>query len=349
MRNSKPALSIRAGQFNNDIDNYAIRVGYKDEDGKTIHNIMIYDHSDGLGNRKVVLANEGEMLPSADKQFLIFRLKDGWRYEEAANNGSNANHTQIRMHFRRWDKFFDLSGFKMTRTNENLFKNAYQMMNVSQLSENIDSIKRSYTKLTNNINAFVGPYLTMLAEKKDKKPLLTALANMTVHLKKYDSTILQIIPDTFRVRTLQTTINQVRNSKSLLDATASDYKLQEENYKKYKIEWHRKFTLSFACVLLFLIGAPLGAIVRKGGIGMPLVIAVGFFVLFHIISMTGEKLAQAGALPPVAGMWMATTLLLPLAFVLINQARNDSQIFTKEWYIRTWNKIKNVFTTQKNQ
>jgi lipopolysaccharide export system permease protein len=100
-------------------------------------------------------------------------------------------------------------------------------------------------------------------------------------------------------------------------------------------------------VLLFLIGAPLGAIIRKGGLGMPLVIAVGFFVVFHIMSITGEKLAKTGALPIWLGMWMATVMLLPIAFVLINQARNDSQIFTKEWYTRAFSKLAKVFVKSK--
>ena len=120
-----------------------------------------------------------------------------------------------------------------------------------------------------------------------------------------------------------------------------DKKLKMENFLKYDVEWHRKFTLPFACILLFLIGAPLGAIIRKGGLGMPLVVAVVFFITFHILNITGEKLAKTGAVAPWIGMWMSTSILLPLAAWLIVAARNDSQVFTKEWYIRVWRRIKN--------
>src|SRR6202012_3799376 len=118
-----------------------IRVGSKDEDGNTIRDVIIYDHTDMHGNTKVILAKEGQMIGSPDKQSLIFKLKDGWRYEEGFNHGM-PDYTQTRMHFAHWDKVFDLSAFKFARTNEDMFKNASQMMNVRQLSQNIDSLKR---------------------------------------------------------------------------------------------------------------------------------------------------------------------------------------------------------------
>jgi lipopolysaccharide export system permease protein len=338
LRNSKPALNIRAGQFNKDIDGYSIRVGEKDKDGKTIRNVIIYDHSSGLGNDKVVLAKEGEMIPSPDKQFLIFRLKDGWRYDENFKNNNGVN-KQIRMYFRRWDKVFDLSSFRLNRTNEDLFKDAYQMMDVVQLSERIDSIGRYYKRLEDNVSIYMGPNITYMSNGEDRKALLKSINSEKAGVSQYDSSFLRSVPDSLRLQVIQQAISQAKNTEGLLAISSFERKLQTENFLKFKVEWHRKFTLSFACVLLFLIGAPLGAIIRKGGLGMPLVIAVVFFVVFHIMSITGEKLAKTGAMEPWAGMWMATAMLLPIAFILINQARNDSQIFSKEWYIRLGNRI----------
>jgi lipopolysaccharide export system permease protein len=138
VRNKKPTLNIKPGQFNTDIQGYAIRVGSKDEDGNTIRDVVIYDHTDLAGNNKVIIAKEGQMIAPAGKQSLIFKLKDGWRYEEGYDHGVH-NFNQTRIHFEKYDKLFDLSSFKFTRTNEDLFKNAYQMMNVAQLSEQIDT------------------------------------------------------------------------------------------------------------------------------------------------------------------------------------------------------------------
>ena len=286
LRNSKPALNIRAGQFNKDIDGYSIRIGEKDRDGKTIRNVIIYDHSSGLGNDKVVIAKEGEMIPSPDKQFLIFRLKDGWRYDENFKNNNNVN-KQIRMYFKQWDKVFDLSSFKLSRTNEDLFKDAYQMMDVGQLNDRIDSIGRYYKRLEDNISIYMGPHITYLSNGEDRNVLLKNMAGVKATGRNYDSTFLEFIPDSLKFQALQQAVSQVKNTEGLISISAFERKLQTENFLKFNVEWHRKFTLSFACVLLFLIGAPLGAIIRKGGLGMPLVIAVAFFVIFHIMSITG--------------------------------------------------------------
>lgn len=333
VRNSKPTLNIRPDMFNNDIQGYSIRVGSKDKDGKTIRNVIIYDHTDMVGNNKLVLAREGQMLASADKQSLIFRLKDGWQYHEGYDNGQH-NYTQVRMHFEEWDKVFDLSGFKFTRTNEDMFKSANQMMNVSQLTEAIDSLKKQQVRSAKNINNFLVPYLILESSGADKDQVVSAIKAKDTGIRTYDSSFLELVPDTAHAALLQETINNLRNFKSLMDVAALDHRLQSENYLKYEIELHRKYTLSFACMLLFLIGAPLGAIIRKGGIGMPLVIAVAFFVSFHILNISGEKLAKAESVGPWLGMWMSSLILLPIAFFLIKAARNDSRIFTKDWYIR---------------
>ena len=340
IRNSKPTLNIRADQFNNEIPKFSIRVGSKDPDGNTIRDVLIYDHSDMMGNNRVIIAKEGQMIASADKRSLIFKLRDGWRYEEGYTHGMN-DFTQTRMHFAKWDKVFDLSALQFTRTNEDMFKNAYQMMNINQLSENLDSLKRTRARSIASINASISPYITLADKTKDSKTI-SAVIGSNAAVRKYDSTFLDHVPDSLRTVVLQSAGISLRNVKSYVEVTAVNKKFDDENYIKLATEWHRKFTLSFACILLFLIGAPLGAIIRKGGLGMPLVIAVIFFMAFHILNITGEKLVKAGSAIPWLGMWMATAILLPLAFWLVKAARNDSQIFTKEWYIRLWRWFKGI-------
>jgi len=339
VRSAKPTLNIRPDQFNNDIPGYAIRVGSKDKDGKTIRDVIIYDHTDLAGNNKVILAKEGQIVNGAGKQSLVFKLKDGWRYEEGYDHGVHT-FTQTRVHFAKWDKTFDLSTFKFTRTNEDQFKNAYQMMNISQLSENIDSLKKSKGRLYGSISAYMAPFFTISGNGKQSTDLIKNIKNSTRTVKKYDTSFLQFIPDSLKLTVMNGVTNNIRSFKSSIDISALDKKLQSENYLRFDVEWHRKFTLSFACILLFLIGAPLGAIIRKGGLGMPLVIAVVFFMVFHILNITGEKLAKSTSVYPWMGMWMSTALLLPIAAWLINAARNDSQIFSKEWYVRIWRVIK---------
>ena len=375
VRNAKPTFNIRPDQFNNEMPGYSIRVGSKDEDGNTIHDIIIYDHTEMSGNNKVIIAKKGEMISSPDKQSLVFKLTDGWRYEEGMDRGMHDG-SQTRMHFERWNKVFDLSAFKFTRNNEDLFKGAYQMMNASQLMANLDSLSHSRARLPDALSSFMLPYISwdeITKEPETKKPQTPvtkntkkpatpppgalptiptqSLAKLTASSKslgKYDSSFLQMIPDSCRPVAVQTTTNNIRNLKSLIDMNALEKKLNLENYLKFDVELHRKFTLSFACILLFLIGAPLGAIIRKGGLGMPLVIAVIFFMAFHILNITGEKLAKAGSVAPWIGMWMSTAILMPLAIWLITAARNDSQIFIKEFYRRIWNFIIKAFTKGKS-
>ena len=341
VRNAKPTMNIKDNKFSTDIQGYSIRVGSKDPDGNTIRDIIIYDHTDMLGNNKVILAKEGQMIPSPDKQSLIFKLKDGWRYEEGYTRGMN-DLTQTRMHFAKWDKVFDLSSLRFTRTNEDLFKQSYQMMNVSQLSEQIDSVKKT------QVGTNLAPYVVFHNKSKESDQLRVNIGKDVRPMLKYDTSLLQVIPDSSRTSSVTTALNNIRNFKSSMDLMANDKKFQEENYMKFEIELHRKIALSFACILLFLIGAPLGAIIRKGGLGMPLVIAVIFFMAFHILNITGEKLAKASSVPPWMGMWMSTIVLMPLAVWLVKSARNDSQIFTKEWYIRIWRIMKKIIPVKIN-
>ncbi len=343
LRNSKPTFNIRAGQFNNDIKGFSIRVGSKDKDGKTIRDIIIYDQSSGYGNDNIILAEKGQMIPTADKQALIFRLKNGCRYEEQQGKQGGNSKPQTRLYFETWDKVFDLSSFKVNRTNQDLFKNAYQMMNVAQLSDGIDSMKRKQKTIGKTVTSYLSPYQLLLKTESENKQFIAKVKAPREDIRKYDSAFSEMIPDSQKAAIVALAVANVRSIKGLLDMSSVDSRAQSENFVRYNIERHRKFTLSFACILLFLIGAPLGAIIRKGGLGMPLVIAVAFFVVFHITSVTGEKLVTARSLPAWAGMWLATGMLLPIALILIRQARNDSQVFNKELYIRLWRGLSGIF------
>ncbi len=341
VRNSKSALHIRPGQFNNDIQGYSIRISDQDKETGVIKNVVIYDHTDLMGANKVVMAKEGEMVPSPDKQSLIFKLRDGWQYNEGYEHGMH-DFTQVRMHFDQWDKVFDLSGFKFTRTNEDMFKNANQMMNVTQLVDCLDSLERQDARIPSAVSTLMAQFVTLETKGTAKDKVITATAKPG-GARRYDSSFLELVPDSLRKPLLASMVGNVKGLKSQIDVVALDNRLQREHNLQYAIELHRKFTLSFACLLLFLIGAPLGAIIRKGGLGMPLVVAVAFFVVFHILNISGEKLAKAGGVQPWLGMWMSTLSLIPIAFWLIRAARNDSRIFTKDWYVKIGRAISSLF------
>lgn len=341
MRNQKPAMNIREGFFNKDIDGFAIRVGKKGKDGQTIKDVVIYDHSSGRGADKLVLAKDGRMYPSKDKRYLIFELNDGWRYED--DNTQN-NHSQTRMQFGKWYKVFDLSKFAFSRTKEDLFKGNNEMMNVNQLSQNIDSMNGKLALAARDLNRYVDPYFSLYQKRKEDSLTFKRVLAGKGKLSSYKQSFFELVPDSSRQRVMQTTESNIRSMQRLITIVSSDVKLRRESINQFQIAWHKKYTLSFACMLLFLIGAPLGAIIRKGGLGMPVIIAIAFFIIYFIISSTGEKLAQQGAVKPWYGMWLATGVLLPIAFIIMAAARNDSGLFNKEWYQRGWTKIAAFFS-----
>lgn len=322
---SKPAFDIREGVFYDKIDGFVIKIGKKEKDGITIRNIIIYEKNYGLQDN-IIVADNGEMKVTKDKRFLEFNLKDGWRYQEDGDRLTT--HTEfIRMGFKEYKKQFDLSSFKLNKTEDSVFKDNYKMLSVRQLEKRIDSLEKSSTYFKKRTEMEVGPYLSFIRE------LDTGWVNPSAPVKKIDS-IKNIIPDSLRADVIERAIGNINAVKSTLDLNANEYDNKRKEYRLHLIEWHRKFAMSFACMVLFLIGAPLGSIIRKGGLGMPLVFAVIFFVVFFLLNNFGEKLVKEDILQPFAGMWAATFILLPVGIFLISKAMRDSQLFNQEYYFR---------------
>ena len=333
VREQKPALQIKEGIFYNGIDGYSIRVGKKDSDGKTLRNIMIYDHTQRVGNNKVIIAESGKMEISADKLYLILLLNNGRSYEEVADNSNRPKaHPLLRSQFKEEEIQFDLSGFKLTRTDEDLFKSNYQMLNIRQLQNAVDSLEYKNLKRKEEFNQQLSTnFYSRVNSFLSKKTFIDHHSNINNFLNK--------LPKNERVKILETATSIARSAKTYIESSLNDFNNNHEIITRHKVEWHKKFTLSFACLVLFFIGAPLGAIIRKGGLGMPVVVSVIFFILFHVISITGEKFAKEGILPPYEGMWMAAAVLLPLGIFLTHKATADSSIFDIDIYIKPFRRL----------
>lgn len=322
VRQSKPALLFKEGVFNNSLEGFSIRVGKKDKDGKTLRDLMIYDHQAMQGNNVVLYAKEGKMEETADKKYLVLTLKDGIGYKEMMDNPNDLRtHPLVRDKFEEKVIRYDLSAFKMTRTNEEVFKNNYQMMNLSQLRTNVDTLKMKIAKRKIEF----GIQLQKSYYMRSGSVLSVADTSKKTSIKTKD--FLTDFTKEERMNIIETASNITRSAKAYTESVANDYYTDFDNMLRYDIEWHRKFTLSIACIVLFFIGAPLGAIIRKGGLGMPMVISVIFFITFHILSITGEKLAKEGSIPVYQGMWMATLILLPIGIFLTYKATADSTLF----------------------
>lgn len=333
--NSKPAFNIKPGEFYTDIPGYTIKVAQKDPDNKTIHQVIIYDKSSGGGSDQVILADKGTMGLSANKQFLLFKLENGWRYEERyARMGNMQPGDLIRLGFKEYTKAFDMSSFRFSQTDVNLFSSNQQMLNVKQLDKALDSLQRDIKVYTKSINAYVTTRYSF-NKWKDTGWLKQAPPLAVSHF-------VDAIPAQQQEYVWQRVAQNLRETQMTLDGSAKDYAEKFSQILLFKVEWQRKFTLAFACVVMFMIGAPLGSIIRKGGLGTPLVFAVIFFVIFNIFFMVGEKMARSNVLTTFGGMWLSNIVLMPIAIFLIYKALNDSQLFNKEFYFRAFRYIKQL-------
>jgi lipopolysaccharide export system permease protein len=331
MRNKKLSFLIKPGVFNNSIPNYALLVERKGEAGSdSLFVITIYDHTGASGIAKIMKAEKGRMFKTSDDKYLILQLINGVRYEEnqgnAGSNSYNPRQTFTRMRFKQTEVKFDFSSFsKLSRTQEENFKNNAPMLNRSELLVRRDSLQRTLDSVDKSTRINVGLYYK-------QNNTFKGYTKVKVPPKVIKGSVLNLIPKDNRQQALQNGFDQAESIRQLLNNKVEDHDLREKEIIRAKVEYQRKYTLAVSCLLLFFIGAPLGAIIRKGGLGLPVVIAIVFFLIYHILSTVAEKAAKEGSLDPVVGMWAAIIILTPLGIFLTYKATVDSALFDIDYY-----------------
>jgi len=328
---AKPAFDLKEGVFYDKISNFVIKVGKKEPNDSVIRDIIIYEQGNPLQDNFIV-AKSGVMKVSGDKQYLEFYLHDGWRYQEKDDNSYNTSSGKgdyIRLGFKEYKKQFDLSSFQITISDDSTTRNE-KVYSMRQLNKAIDSLRKDNDKVRYQLDQ--GIYGLLAFDKYLDSTKATASKPDSAFLAA--KTVDQLIPDSARSSAHLRAIGQASTIKSSLLTTRQSLKDKERVYRKHKIEWHKKLVLSLACLILFLVGAPLGSIIRKGGLGTPLIAAIIFFMVFYFTTTMGEKLAKENTLTPFGGMWLAAFVLLPIGIFLTYKAMRDSQLFNKEWYYR---------------
>jgi len=335
---SKPALDIKEGVFYDKIEGYVIKLGKKEKDDSTIRNVVIYEKNYGLQDN-MLIAESGTMRATRNN-FLIFTLRNGWRYQERGPRYSN-NTEFIRLGFKEYKKVLDLSSFQTNQTADSTFKYDPKMLSVRQLDMTIDSLKRTAGRITQNSAQNISPYLPFVkyVDTGWKKPAVAA-----AKAKSFEA----LLPASSKDAILDRALNQLNGIKGSVGVMADQYDAKMKSLRYHEIEWHRKFALSVACIVMFLIGAPLGSIIRKGGLGTALVFALIFFVLFHLLNTFGEKFVKEAVLSPVMGMWLSTIVLVPIGVFLTYKAMRDSQLFNQEFYHRLFRNIKGILGSFKS-
>ncbi len=328
IRSQKPAFNILPDVFYNEIDGYVIRVKKKipREDGDLLKDVMIYDHIENQGNRHLTVADSAIMKISDDKTYFSIRLFHGIDYQEKYEGRRDKVYPLSRFAFKEYEMRIDMSGFKLNRTDEELFKEDYRMLNLEQLSNKTDTLTKYYEIRTEE-------FFNTISKNYLKKDTLLRLDN-NINYVEYTSIdeLMKSLKKENINQAYNLALNNARTNKGRASAAMVEMDYQQESLLNIEVEWHRKFTFSIACIIMFFIGAPLGAIVRKGGLGMPVVISVIFFLLFWILSISGEKMAKEMVIEPYQGMWMATAVLFPLGIFFTYKATTDSAMFNIESY-----------------
>jgi lipopolysaccharide export system permease protein len=325
----KPALNLTDGVFYNGIEGVSIRAGRNNTDTGELTDVLIYDHRGGeKANRTVIRAKSGKMEQTPDKRYLVLSLFDGHSYDEQRDKKvREPKHALIEGQFERMELRMDLSSLAFSADNEEVMKNPAEMMSVNQLEQAIDSLNT----IIDTVQYQYAQNTLRLTKKRleGNEPIASVpVAALFDSLDAGD-----------RNKALLWAKENTRKSKDLLQRQMDELKARQKNLNRHKIEWHRKFFLAVVCIVLFFIGAPLGAIIRKGGLGIPTLIALGLFVVYQLLTMAGERMAKNQFIEPWLGMWISTVVLLPMSIWITRKAMNESALLEKSPISRWFTKI----------
>ncbi len=336
---AKPALNLQPGVFYGGLDGFSIRVGAKNDRTGELRDVLIYDHRHPFqANKTVVRAEKGTMGRSTDSRYLILVLENGYINDAQGGGaaGAGQDHPLLRGHFQREEIRIDLSGIGLKRTDEELFKDHYKMLTLGQLGHVEDSLTKRLDERMRDHELRMRSSIAVLG-KRPGSPGIPGAAPAGPAMR----------PDT-SAHLYAMAMDKARDALRVLDDMVYEREERSGQIAKFSVEWHRKLMLAFACVVFFFIGAPLGAIVRKGGMGAPAVIAIVFFLIFHILSYSTEQMVKAGTLNAWPGMWISTFVLLPIGFFITWKAATDSPLFDPDAYDRMGNRLRSLLRPRRH-
>ena len=316
---AKPAMAIAEGQFN-DVGTYNIKVNKKSgENGNILTGVTIHQKANNFGeNKTVIKAKNGELISNEKSSILKLVLNDGYYYQDVTPKKyeDRAKLPFIKSDFKKQIINIDLSELNKVDEDQASVSSTNGMLNVNELRYTLDSLNKNLNNeivsFSENINQRVGIKTSPKVLKTDKKKKALPNDILSLYTNKQKSDILKMASST------------VTSNIYSIESTQKDLKDKQREINKHLTALYEKFVIAFACFLMFFIGAPLGAIIRKGGLGLPIVCAVLIFITFHFINTFGKRLSQEGGMTPFMGSWMSSFILLPLAVLLTYRATNDN-------------------------
>lgn len=319
----KPAMAIAEGQFS-EVGNYSIKVKKKSGDnGRYLDGVTIHKKNGfETAGTTIIKAKKGELISSESSNNLMMVLRDGNYYEEIIPKKYEERNKIpfAKSEFKRYVINIDLSKLNKVDQNEEQITNTNSMLTIGELKYTIDSLNKNYKKdlssYIDNINARVN---SSFSNAKNNQNL-----NNTAKLSNND--LLSNFNTSEKQQMLRVASGVVESNNFSIESSKYEFEAKTKNINSHWISFYEKFAIAFSCILMFFIGAPLGAIIRKGGLGLPIVFAVMIFIVYHFINTFGKKLAQEDGISPFLGAWMATLVLLPLAIFFTKRATNDRGI-----------------------
>ncbi|MDE5611878.1 MAG: LptF/LptG family permease, partial [Odoribacter sp.] len=344
IRKQKPEMSFKEGIFTNDLEKYSIKVDRIDKNTGMMYNVLIYSHKDGNGNYEVTKADSGLMKTNVRNNAMDLTLFNGHTYTDEGMQKTSARKTFPfrRLRFGEERMSIDLPDADFKRTDEDAFRSHSMMLNLSQLQHRIDSIQH-YLKTKK-----AGETKRLLASNYQKSKSSNTSQDSVLQEKSRDmfsspDSLFQSFDEEEQQRAVSNALQYARDVKQKNQDNVQYYKGQGEQVIRNQIEWHRKFSLSFACFIFFFIGAPLGAIIRKGGLGMPVVVSIFLFIIYYIIDMMGIRSAREAVITPQLGSWISSLILLPLGVILTYKSVKDSEMMNTDAYTNFFKKIVSFF------
>lgn len=373
IKQKKPALDLKEGAFTSSIPDINIKVEKKFPDARTIKGVIIYDHRGKTGNKEVIIADSGRMFSIMGDHYLRLELFNGYNYREGSGDQdiaqSGNEDTSSKTRFQKSVMVFDLSSFQLARTDKKWFQGHRIMRNLSQLDRDIDSMKIERNKqllsLIDVKESFFHyhrksdsiPLTKELKDTKKRRDSVLKIQNPNVvqkviprYLIKHEITESNMkLSDSLLGRRHATSndisqaINAARNASSQLININDRLRQYGEDSKIFEVQWHKIIASAIACMAMFLIGAPLGAIIKKGGLGVPVLASIIFFILFYVLTLLGEKWAKSGTVSVPFGLWMPNGILFLIGFLFLLQARRDARLFEADFYSVIIDRIRRRF------
>lgn len=355
IREAKPMMKIKEGIFYNDLPGYSIKVDKKMPDGTTMLGMVIYKHdsrSYERGNTEIILADSGRMYPINNNSYLVFELFNGNNYQEVVDglsSGSRVSYTSaapaardigsfMRNSFDNYKLVISLSSFGIKRSDEEAFKYHAYMKNVQELTVAADSVKRDYETSKKNLYPSSKNYYTYSFKTEDSTYLKVVKPGPWV-----DSLLAVSESDSLRKSIIETARNAATSMAGFSAQNATYLKTKIKDGNSYALEKQQKFAEALSCLILVLIGAPLGAIIKKGGFGLPVLISIVFYILMYVLNIQGEKYVKEGGMSVMVGSWLSNAVLLLFGVYFTDRARNDSRLFDKDIYVMMINRIRQRF------